>query len=642
MTVLHTGPLRTAATHAARAVLGAIVLCAAARAAEPVSPVAVPYSSGPAFPQKRDPSQPPDAQYAAGRAVDRDPATFCCLLDDSLGGDRSDTIPPGARSPVTGHMVLDLGRPMPVAGARLTARRDGGPFNPKNVDFFYFADDDPANNRRVDDLEHDADLKPLVLGQDLPPLANGAAAVVAWDPVTVRYVGLRVNDSYESGGVHFNFQIGEMELLTGAKPDAAQQAELARNGFPGGPRRPAAHVPAPAQAARDPEGPRDLLAALAVAASRLRLAVDDLAASYPGHYPKAELLERLARWERRLAQVNPNSAQARDAESLAAEFRAIRHDALVARNPLVQQSPILFVKRFSYAPGWYYADFMRASRFGGNLCVLSPADGRVRELAPQLRGGIFDRFDLSFDGRRVVFGYKAAPGKGFRLYEVGVDGAGLRQVTFDPPDEPQRIEKYWHPSMRASGVYRHHTDDFHPCYLPDGGIAFASTRCEQGVLCDQGDSLAVNVLYRVEADGSRMRRLSRGALSESAPSVTGDGRILYTRWEYVDKGVIAVQSLWTMRPDGSGSAEVYGNDIEDPPVLIHGRAVPGSGHEFVCTCTLHHPFAVGPLALIDTRRDIRTLDPIRWLTPETGLSIAPSGTFPHGECYTFSAAAAGK
>jgi hypothetical protein len=74
-----------------------------------------------------------------------------------------------------------------------------------------------------------------------------------------------------------------------------------------------------------------------------------------------------------------------------------------------------------------------------------------------------------------------------------------------------------------------------------------------------------------------------------------DGRILYTRWEYVDKGVIAVQDLWAMRPDGTGAAEVYGNAVESPPVLIHGRAIPGDAGGVVCTATLHHPFAVGPI-----------------------------------------------
>ena len=131
-----------------------------------------------------------------------------------------------------------------------------------------------------------------------------------------------------------------------------------------------------------------------------------------------------------------------------------------------------------------------------------------------------------------------------------------------------------------------------------------------------------------------MRRLSQGALSESTPSVMNDGRILYTRWEYVDKGVIAVQSLWAMRPDGSGSMEIYGNEIEFPPVFIHARAIPGTNDQFVCTATMHHPFAVGPILRVDARRDIRTHAPIDSLTPDTSLSIEGIGGFPHGENYT--------
>ena len=407
----------------------------------------------------------------------------------------------------------------------------------------------------------------------------------------------------------------------------------------------------------------------------LRRGVEDLRKAYPERYPADELLDRLTRIEREAnqSQTVPDELQER--------FDALRREALVEANPLMPER-LVFVKRFTYSPGWYYAEFMRASRFGGNLCVLDVRSGQVTELVPELAGGIFDRCDLSFDGRRVVFAYKAAPGQGFRLWEVGVDGAGLRQLTFDPPDEAERIAKYWHPNYKKSGVYRHHTDDFHPCYLPDGGICFASTRCEQGVLCDQGDSLSVNVLYRLDPRRSLtlqsrvqrqpvgreedrvpvaekdaregdedstlesqatedsalesqatgvIRRLSQGALSESTPSVASDGRILYTRWEYVDKGVIAVQALWAMHPDGSGSAEVYGNEIEFPPVLIHGRAIPGSNQQFVATATMHHPFAVGPIVLVDTQKNIRTQTPLRWITPDTSLSIEGVGSFPRGE-----------
>ncbi|MFA6563236.1 MAG: hypothetical protein WCV00_15100 [Verrucomicrobiia bacterium] len=337
----------------------------------------------------------------------------------------------------------------------------------------------------------------------------------------------------------------------------------------------------------------------------LRAAIDDLAASFPNRY-RAE--EFRARWEE-LSKRTDTAARTNEVERL-------KFDALVAGNPLLSPGKLLFVKRQTYTPGWYYAEFMRATKFGGGLCVLSLPDGNVTELFPQLRGGITDRYDLSFDGQRVVFGYKSAPGKAFRLYEARVDGTGLRQLTFDPPDEAQRVARFHNPK----NPYYHTSDDFHPCYLPDGGIVFASARCERGVLCDRPDELAVNLLHRVDADGGNLRRLSEGALSESTPSVMNDGRILYTRWEYVDKGVIAVQALWAMRPDGSGSCEVYGDDIEDPMVFIHGRSIPGQNNLFVCTGTFHHPFAVGPILMVDINKPVHTLEPIRSLTPDTRAS----------------------
>ncbi|MFH1266832.1 MAG: hypothetical protein ABIK89_13975, partial [Planctomycetota bacterium] len=698
-----------------------------ARAAELVSPVAVPWASGPAFPVGRVGGNPPDPEYAADRAIDGDPATFSCLLDDTLEGQSTTTIPPRGSDPVSGHMIFDLGRPVVVTGARLTARIPGGAYNPKKVDFFHFADDDPSNHRTVDDVEGDANIRALVEGHTFAVLGAGAFEDIAWEGVRARYVGMRVQSSYESGGpVHYNYQIGEMEFfvdvgpegnLPGGRPtsiyvkeDSLQETmRSARRRYVewyGGLKPPAGRVSKvwdeirrdfPAEANRlleyarydwfEPTGwlahPEDTeleqrllhraleetgaggaylekrlktlleaktppddrqwldlcvtaaeLARLTGDLRNLRAAVEDLSQSFPARYPGERLLGALRPIEDQAIEAarTAGDAQASRMERLHEEIEALKREALLDANPLMPRK-LLFVKRYTYSPGFYYAEFMRASRFGGNLCVLSLDDGTVTELVPELAGGIFDRCDLSFDGTRVVFGYKAAPGKGFRLYEVGVDGRGLRQLTFDPPDEPERIAKYWHPQNKPSGVYRHHTDDFHPCYLPDGGIAFASTRCEQGVLCDQGDSLAVNVLYRIDADGGNLTRLSQGALSESTPSVAGDGRILYTRWEYVDKGVIAVQALWAMHPNGAGSAEVYGNQIEEPPVLIHGRAIPGSNHLFVATATMHHPFAVGPILRLDTRHDVSTHRPIHSLTPETGLSIEGVGGFPHGENY---------
>jgi len=278
---------------------------------------------------------------------------------------------------------------------------------------------------------------------------------------------------------------------------------------------------------------------------------------------------------------------------------------------------ILFVRRYTFQSSHYYTDFIDGCRhFGGNLCLLSLDDGTVEELCPELAGGIFGRCDLSFDGRRIVFGYKRQLGEGFRIWQIGIDGKGLRQLTFPPEDEDARIDKYrlkWH------WGYMHHTDDMHPCYLPDGGICFISTRCEFGILCDARDILTGSVLYRMDGDGRNMEKLSHSAVSESAPSIMNDGRILYTRWEYVDKGAVSEKALWAVRPDGTGSVEVYGIDIAFPDTFNVGRAIAGSNDLFVCIGGPHMPVGLGSVLRIDTTRDLRTTDPITYITPETDV-----------------------
>ncbi len=279
-------------------------------------------------------------------------------------------------------------------------------------------------------------------------------------------------------------------------------------------------------------------------------------------------------------------------------------------------SEVLFVRRYTLQSSHYYTDFIDGCRhFGGNLCVLSLVDGSVRELAPELSYGIFGRCDLSYDGRTVVFGWKENLNVGFRIWEVGIDGSGLRQLTFPPADEAQRIKKY-QLDLGPKWVYKHHTDDMHPCYLPDGGICFTSSRCEYGILCDGPDKLTTSVLYRMDANGKRMAKLSDNSVSESAPSVMNDGRILYTRWEYVDNGSVSNKGLWAVRPDGTGSEEIYGINIAFPSVFNVGRAMPDAPGHFVAIGAPHMPLGVGTLMLIDSRFNRRTGQGVTYITPE--------------------------
>ncbi len=302
---------------------------------------------------------------------------------------------------------------------------------------------------------------------------------------------------------------------------------------------------------------------------------------------------------------------------LAEELAALRRRALVDESPLLGFDRLLFVRRHTFQSSHYYTDYIDGcAKFGGNLCILDRRSGEVTELAPSLEGGIFGRFDLSFDGQRVVFGYKRRLREGFRIYEVNVDGTRLRQLTFPPPDEAERIEKYW---IRRHKRYFHHTDDMHPCYLPDGGLCFISTRCERGILCDGPDILTTTALYRMDADGKNMRCLSQTPVSEAGPSIANDGRILYTRWEYIDKGGSAVKCLWAMRPDGSMSVEVFGNDHAFPAGFLYGRAIPGRDDQFVCIGAPHMPLGIGTVLRIDVNLPVRTRQPMTYITPDIDI-----------------------
>jgi hypothetical protein len=286
---------------------------------------------------------------------------------------------------------------------------------------------------------------------------------------------------------------------------------------------------------------------------------------------------------------------------------------LVLTDPLLNFDKLLFLKRFTYHSSHIYTDYFDGSgRMGGNLCVLSPVapDGKVTDLFPSLNSGIFGRYDLSFDARRIAFAYKKDKASGYRIYSANVDGTGLRQLTHDGADEPEMIRQFGH------GY-----DDLDPCYLPDGRIAFASTRAKRAVICVS--NFTSTAMHVMDADGKNLRCLSGNTVNEFTPVVMDDGRVLYTRWEYVDKGAGDVQSLWAMHPDGSHSVSIYKNNVSKPPTLIDGRCIPGS-RRLVATGAPHMPLAVGPIVLIDCLEGANQ-------TPSAMTNITPEIAWPtHG------------
>jgi len=307
-----------------------------------------------------------------------------------------------------------------------------------------------------------------------------------------------------------------------------------------------------------------------------------------------------------------------------AEFDAATRVLAAGDTKLFDFDKILFVKRFKYQSNHYYTDFINSRWMpGGNLCIMDLKSGKVTELVKELKGGIFGRYDLSFDAKRIVFCWKKGAQEGYRIYEINIDpstglragGTGVKQLTFPEPNESELSARY-----RAHPLYHHGTDDMDPCYLPDGGICFISTRCQYGILCDSPDNFTTTVLYRMDSDGKKMEKLTNSSVSEATPAMATDGRILYTRWEYVDKGAVSVKCLWAMRPDGSGSVEIYGNDISLPPTMAHPRSIPGDANRYVFTGTPHYPQnSVGTIIRIDMNKNIRTREPMTYMTPDVDV-----------------------
>ncbi len=317
-----------------------------------------------------------------------------------------------------------------------------------------------------------------------------------------------------------------------------------------------------------------------------------------------------------LPRLNPKPQPAAVTQKLSPAGKAPHQFGAAAAQKLLAQGieKLLFVRRFTLTNSHIYTEHID-SRWtpGGELCVLDLKTGAVTELVPELDGGVFNRFDLSFDAKTVIFDYKKSAKEGYRIYEVVLDpstglrvgGKGLRQLTFPEADDEELANRYGYG-----------TNDMQPCYLPDGSIIFTSTRCRTSTLCNSADVYTTTVLYRMDADGKNIRRLSNNCVSEFSPAVMPDGRVLYMRWEYNRKGAGAVKGLWAMQPDGAASSEVYGNLIVDPESMLYGRPVPGTTDKILFLgCSHWGPNnGVGTVILLDTKRNTASREAMTLIT----------------------------
>jgi len=362
---------------------------------------------------------------------------------------------------------------------------------------------------------------------------------------------------------------------------------------------------------------------------------------------------------------------------------------LVFSNPDLDFDQLLFVKRFAQEtyPDVCLNHMPWCSRPGGDLCIVSaPDDGK---LASALAGGngsagvppasadsvapsaptpgetpskqagetsalhsltlryVLNRalgpghvhgMDLWWDGSRIVFGYARTPTdeppagwldrarsyhlrrtvEPTHLFEIGVDGQGLRQLT--------------------SGEW----SDLDPTYAPNGDIIFVSERCGTSLQCNEYDKDETSGnLYVMKPDGTGIRRMSTNKDGDYLPHALDDGSIGYLRWEYHERSWAFIQSIWNIRPDGTGADAIFKQHFTDPWSLEDARSIPGS-RKLVCIAAGHHTMATGPLVVVDPSFGINEPKGISIVTPdvkppEGGMDGAPApegGTQDGGGLYS--------
>ena len=321
----------------------------------------------------------------------------------------------------------------------------------------------------------------------------------------------------------------------------------------------------------------------------------------------------------------------------------LRREVALA-NPLLDFDKILFAKHhrskadhmcdqyfgFNARPGGgiyiLHDPFGPEPRLQNVLADVVVANGRLA--GSRLKSGSFISPELSFDARTILFAYTEAgprslyrnhdggwgrPESCFHVFRVGVDGAELRQLT----------DGGW--------------NDFDPCFLPNGRIVFISERRGGFGRCHGRRHVPTYTLHTMNSDGSDLVPLSFHETNEWHPSVANDGRIIYTRWDYVDRGSNEAHHPWAVMPDGRNPRAIHGNYRFEGKVWpsrarmeLDYRAIPGSTR-FVATAAAHHGQAYGSLIVLDTALgETETESQLRRLTPDVPW---PENESPWREAY---------
>ncbi|MCX6923578.1 MAG: SUMF1/EgtB/PvdO family nonheme iron enzyme [Verrucomicrobia bacterium] len=292
-----------------------------------------------------------------------------------------------------------------------------------------------------------------------------------------------------------------------------------------------------------------------------------------------QLQSRLDDLRRRLANDDPQAIVETEA-ALALQRR------ILLANPLLRDfSSVLLVRRSVKAPSlglpqnWESNCILPRTGYGNDLAVLTllSPEAPLRTLYRPSDDTFVGDVELHFDTSRLLFS-KSDPAKPWQVFELKIDGSGLRQVT---------------PDMGAD------VDNYDACYLPNGDVLFGSTATMVAVPCVNGSANVADI-YRLSADGKHVRQLCFDQEHNWCPTVLNNGKVLYLRWEYADLPHSNSRRLFQMNPDGTAQTIYYGTSSYWPNGVFFARPIPGHPTEVAGIVTGHHGSPrMGELVIFD-------------------------------------------
>ncbi|MBD3374668.1 hypothetical protein GF406_06500 [candidate division KSB1 bacterium] len=322
--------------------------------------------------------------------------------------------------------------------------------------------------------------------------------------------------------------------------------------------------------------------------------------------------------------------------------RLIRLRRKVAlKNPLLDFNRLIFLThhkaRYDHMVDQYFGFhakpgggiYVLENPFGDSPRVRSLLDDKVRSgrLAGQtLDSGSFISLELDYDANTIYFAWTQAR-EALEPFRGDTGGKWFVQDLFDE----NGITSYWNLESTYH-IFKVNADgsnlvqltdgpwnDFDPCVLPNGRIVFISERRGGYLRCGARPD-PTYTLHAMMADGSDIIPLSYHETHEWHPSVSHDGKIVYTRWDYVDRDSDIAHHLWFCFPDGRDPRSFHGNypHVREhrPWMEMSPRAIPGSG-KYVAVSAPHHGQAYGSIVLIDhLLQDDGSMGQVCRLTPE--------------------------